>query len=70
MGLKFPRFARGTVMGLKFPRFARGTVMGLKFLRFARGTAVGRRFGSPCGHGEPQGGGWIRKPLPFARRTQ
>jgi hypothetical protein len=40
-------------MGLKFPRFARGTTMGLKFLRFARGTAVGRRFGSPCLQGEP-----------------
>jgi hypothetical protein len=40
-------------MGLKFLRFARGTVMGLKFLRFARGTAVGRRFGSPCLQGEP-----------------
>jgi hypothetical protein len=40
-------------MGLKFPRFARGTVMGLKFPRFARGTAVGRRFGSPCLQGEP-----------------
>jgi hypothetical protein len=40
-------------MGLKFPRFARGTTMGLKFLRFARGTAVGRRFGSPCLQGKP-----------------
>jgi hypothetical protein len=28
-------------MGLKFPRFARGTVMGLKFLRFARGRRFG-----------------------------
>jgi hypothetical protein len=37
-------------MGLKFPRFARGTVtMGLKFPRFA----MGRRFGSPCPQGEP-----------------
>jgi hypothetical protein len=28
MGLKFPRFARGTVMGLKFPRFAMGRRFG------------------------------------------
>jgi hypothetical protein len=52
--LRFPPLREGNHVGVRFPRFARGTMWGFGS-RAWRGEP--ERLGSPCGQGEPAGGG-------------